>query len=188
MTGPNGEQIPGAAPGAADEATPPEDPAVAEMRERWQRALADADNARKRAERLADDRAAAERQRATAAWLPVLDNLDLALRHAEADPQAIVQGVSQVRDQAGEVLSRLGFEPFGAVGEPFDPARHEAAEAVEAPGARPGTVVRVIRPGYCGGTLLLRPAIVAVARAGSGDTRNGDTGSGDTAERGSDGG
>src|SRR5436190_23686985 len=115
----------------AEGAARPEDPAVAEVRERAQRAIADADNARKRAERTAADRVATERQRVAAAWLPVLDNLDLALRHAGADPEAIVQGVAQVREQAADVLARLGFGPVGAVGEPFDPARHEAAEAVE---------------------------------------------------------
>jgi molecular chaperone GrpE len=162
--------------------TAAEDPVVAELRERWQRALADADNARKHAERLVAERVGAERRRVAAVWLPVLDNLDLALRHADADPQAIVQGVAKVREQAGDVLSQLGFAPIGAVGEPFDPARHEATEAVDGPGVPPGTVVRVIRPGYGAGPLLLRPAIVAVARGaepGSADPK---------AEQGSDGG
>jgi molecular chaperone GrpE len=172
-------------PGAAQ----PEDPAFAEVRERAQRAIADADNARKRAERTAAERVAAERQRVAAAWLPVLDNLDLALRHAGADPEAIVQGVAQVRDQARDVLTRLGFGPVGAVGEPFDPARHEAAEAVEEPGVPVGTIVRVIRPGYGGDTLLLRPAVVAVARAGGSGSGGGGGGSvGSDADRGSEGG
>ncbi|WP_433608157.1 nucleotide exchange factor GrpE [Dactylosporangium sp. CA-139114] len=152
----------------AEEAARPEDEKLAEVRERAQRAIADADNARKRAERTCAERVAAERQRVASAWLPVLDNLDLALRHAGADPDAIVQGVAQVRDQAADVLARLGFGPIGAVGEPFDPARHEAAEAVAEPGLPAGTVARVIRLGYGGDTLLLRPAIVAVASAGSG--------------------
>ncbi|MER7003630.1 nucleotide exchange factor GrpE [Dactylosporangium sp. NPDC000555] len=135
-----------------------------ELRDRWQRAAADADNARKRCDRLIAERTAAERLRVTTAWLPVLDHLDLALRHAEADPQSIVQGVAHVRQDAQSALARLGFEPIGAEGEPFDPARHEAAEAVEDPRVPPGTVVRVVRPGYGGPGGLLRPAIVAVAR------------------------
>ncbi|GAA3285730.1 nucleotide exchange factor GrpE [Dactylosporangium vinaceum] len=157
-------------PGTA--AAGPEDPALAEVRDRAQRAIADADNARKRAERTTAERVAAERQRVAAAWLPVLDSLDLALHHAGADPEAIVQGVAQVRDQATDVLARLGFGPVGAIGEPFDPTRHEAAEAVEEPSVPPGTVVRVIRPGYGGDTLLLRPAVVAVARAGRPEERS----------------
>ena len=83
----------------------------------------------------------------------------------------------------GEILARLGFGPVGAVGEPFDPARHEAAEAVDEPSVPAGTIVRIIRPGYGGDTLLLRPAVVAVARAGSGGGAEGPD-----ADRGSDGG
>jgi molecular chaperone GrpE len=82
-----------------------------------------------------------------------------------------------------DVLARLGFGPVGAVGEPFDPARHEAVEAVEEPGVPAGPIVRVIRPGYGGDTLLLRPAVVAVARAGSG----GEGHAGSHADRGPDG-
>ncbi|MEU7873067.1 nucleotide exchange factor GrpE [Dactylosporangium sp. NPDC049140] len=189
MAEPNGEGINNAADEPvrqaprpdAEGAARPEDQALAEVRDWAQRAIADADNARKRAERTCAERVAAERQRVAAAWLPVLDNLDLALRHAGSDPEAIVQGVAQVRKQAGEVLARLGFGPVGAVGEPFDPLRHEAAEAVEEPGVPTGTIVRIIRPGYGGDTLLLRPAVVAVARAGS-------VGDGSDTNRESDGG
>lgn len=172
----------GPRPGSAQGAEPPE---IEQWRDRWQRAVADAENARKRCDRLVAERTAEERRRVAAVWLPVLDHLDLALRHAEADPQSIVQGVTHVRQEAQAVLTRLGFLPIGEVGERFDPARHEAAEAVEAPDARPGTVVRVDRPGYGGPAGQLRPAVVAVkpeptrpeaAMAGElgGDT-NGDT-------------
>ncbi|WP_432837349.1 nucleotide exchange factor GrpE [Dactylosporangium sp. CA-092794] len=134
-----------------------------EWRERWQRAAAEVENTRKRCDRLVAERTAAERQRVAAEFLPMLDHLDLALRHAGADPQAIVAGVTQVREEAQAVLRRLGFAPVGAEGEAFDPSRHEAAEAVADPAAPPGTVVRVVRPGYGGPAGLLRPAVVAVA-------------------------
>ncbi|WP_432975061.1 nucleotide exchange factor GrpE [Dactylosporangium sp. CA-233914] len=134
-----------------------------DWQERWRRAEADADNARKRCERLVAERTAAERVRCAAAWLPLLDHLDLALRHAGADPAAIVEGVEHVREEARAALARLGFSPVGAEGEPFDPERHEAAEAVPDLVAEPGTVLRVVRPGYGGPDGLLRPATVAVA-------------------------
>src|SRR4051812_33855334 len=102
-----------------------------QLKDRWQRAVADADNARKRCERLIVERTAQERAWTTSAWLPVLDHLDLALEHTAADPGSIVQGVANVRQEAQSVLARLGFAPLGAPGEPFDPARHEAVEAVE---------------------------------------------------------
>jgi molecular chaperone GrpE len=59
---------------------------------------------------------------------------------AEADPRAVLAGV------------------------PFDPNRHEAADAVDAPDAEPGTVVAVLQPGYMAADGLVRPAVVAVAR------------------------
>jgi molecular chaperone GrpE len=137
---------------------------VAELEDRWRRTLADLDNLRKRSARDAATTQAAERARAAGEWLPVLDNLDLALQHAEADPGAIVKGVEAVRDQALSVLAGLGFaRRDDDVGAPFDPARHEAAATVAEPDAPEGTVVRVLRPGYGEGERQLRPATVVVA-------------------------
>jgi molecular chaperone GrpE len=137
--------------------------AIAEMRDRWQRAEAELENARKRYERQRADDWRAERARVAAEWLPVLDNLELALGHAAADPQAIAQGVEAIRQQALDVLRHLGFTRLDEVGIPFDPSRHEAVRVVDAPDAVPGTVVEVVRPGYAALDVLIRPAVVAVA-------------------------
>jgi molecular chaperone GrpE len=98
-----------------------------------------------------------------AAWLPVLDNLDLALGHADADPSTIVEGVRAVHDQALAVLASLGFSRQDQVGIPFDPARHEVVNVVDDADAEPGTVVRVLRPGYGTPERQLRPGAVTVA-------------------------
>jgi molecular chaperone GrpE len=142
---------------------PPPDVALAEMRDRWQRAQAELDNTRKRLERQLADERRAERARVVSEWLPVLDNLELALRHAEADPEAILTGVAAVRGQALSVLNRLGFNRVADVGTRFDPALHEAARLVQPSHAEPGTVVEVLRPGYAAEDGLLRPAAVVVA-------------------------
>src|SRR5262245_47198926 len=74
-------------------------PTSAELTDRWRRAAADLDNLRKRyARELAREREA-ERARVAATLLPIVDNLDLALAHADADPATIVPGVRAVRDQ-----------------------------------------------------------------------------------------
>ena len=133
---------------------------------RWRRAVADLDNARKRYERRLAEQARAERARTAAEFLPVLDNLELALRHADADPAAIVSGVVAVHAQAVNVLSGLGLHRVDPVGERFDPAWHEAARVVPAgENAAPGTVVEVLRPGFAhaDGTVV-RPAVVTVAQ------------------------
>lgn len=137
--------------------------AVAALEDRLCRALADLDNLRKRHARDRDRARQADARRLTAGWLPVLDNLDLALGHAQADPAAIIDGVRRVRDQALAVLADLGYPRHDDVGIPFDPSRHEVVSVVDDPEAEPGTVVRVLRPGYGEAERQLRPGAVAVA-------------------------
>ena len=139
---------------------------IAELEDLRLRALADLDNVRKRC--AAQIRRAEEETSAAVAreWLPVIDNLDRALAHSAADPAAIVDGVRATRDQALNVLSRLGFPRRDDRGMMFDPARHEAIASRPAAGAADGTVVEVTRPGYGEGDHQLRPAQVVVARSG----------------------
>ncbi|MFG2344789.1 nucleotide exchange factor GrpE [Streptomyces phaeochromogenes] len=151
---------------ATGTAAPDDEHAVAlrEAEDRWRRALADLDNQRKRHARELEREAAAERARTAAAFLPVVDNLELALSHATADPDAIVEGVRAVRDQAVNVLERLGYPRHAETGVPFDPARHEVVGVVQDPDADPNTVVQVLRPGYGEAERQLRPAAVTVAK------------------------
>ncbi|WP_405988010.1 nucleotide exchange factor GrpE [Streptomyces sp. NBC_00986] len=162
---PTEEAEPG--PDAATGAAAPDDAyaaALAEVEDRWRRALADLDNLRKRHVRELEREGAAERARTAAAFLPVIDNLELALSHAAADPGAIVEGVRAVRDQAVNVLERLGYPRHAESGVPFDPARHEVVGVVQDPDADPNTVVKVLRPGYGEAERQLRPAAVIVAK------------------------
>ena len=136
---------------------------VAELEDQWRRALADLDNLRKRFSREVERERADERARVAGTWLPVVDHLEMALGHAAADPTSIVEGVRAVRDQALALLAALGFSRDEAVGQLFDPARHEALSAVSDSDAPPGTVLHVVRPGYGGDGRQLRPASVVVA-------------------------
>ncbi|MEW2119123.1 nucleotide exchange factor GrpE [Streptomyces sp. NPDC005474] len=165
-----GPRTEGAEPGpdAATGTAAPDDEHAAALREaedNWRRALADLDNQRKRHARELEQVAAAERARTAAAFLPVVDNLELALSHAgAADPGAIVEGVRAVRDQAVNVLERLGYPRHAETGVSFDPARHEVVGVVQDPDADPNTVVQVLRPGYGEAERQLRPAAVTVAK------------------------
>ncbi|MEV5333331.1 nucleotide exchange factor GrpE [Streptomyces werraensis] len=138
--------------------------ALKEVEDRWRRALADLDNLRKRHARELDRERAVERARTAAAFLPVVDNLELALNHAGSDPGAIVEGVRAVRDQAVSILERLGYERHAETGVPFDPSRHEVVGVVQDPDAEPNTVAQVLRPGYGEAERQLRPAAVTVAK------------------------
>jgi molecular chaperone GrpE len=75
----------------------------------------------------------------------------------------VIEGVRAVRDQAVDVLARLGFPRHEETAVPFDPFLHEAVGVVSDEDAPPGAVVRVVRPGYGDGEHLLRPAAVLVA-------------------------
>jgi molecular chaperone GrpE len=139
---------------------------IAELEDQRLRALADVDNVRKRCAREMERARSEERVRVAADWLPVLDNLDLALAHAGADPAAIIDGVRAVRDQAAGVLQRQGFPRRDDMGRVFDPARHEAIGSRAGTDAPAGTVVEVLRPAYGEGDHQLRPALVVVAKDG----------------------
>lgn len=131
------------------------------------RALADLDNARKRYAAQVRQAEADTRAAVATAWLPVVDSLDLALAHAQADPASIIEGVHAVRDQALNVLAGLGFpRRDDDRGTRFDPARHEAVASRPEPGAEADLVAEVIRPAYGEGDRQLRPAQVVVGRQG----------------------
>ena len=137
---------------------------IAELEDKWRRALADLDNLRKRYARELPREREAERAKVAGAFLPVVDNLDLALEHADSDSGAIVGGVRAVRDQAVEVLRSLGYPRYEETGVPFHPEQHEVVSVVDDPDTAPGTVVQVLRPGYGEPGRQLRPAAVAVSR------------------------
>ncbi len=145
---------------AADQA---ERQQIVDLEERLRRALADADNMRKRCTRQVADARADERTRVAAAWLPIVDNLERALEHAEADSDAIIGGVRVVRDQGVSLLASLGFRRHDEIDVPFDPQLHEAVSVVPDGDAPAGTVLQVLRPGYGEGSQQLRPAAVVVA-------------------------
>jgi molecular chaperone GrpE len=138
--------------------------APTDWEDRARRAAADVDNLRKRHSRELQRVGELERARVAGGWLPVIDNLELALEHAEADPASIVEGIRAVRDQAIAVLARLGYERRADLGVPFDAAQHEVVSVVDEPETEPGTVVRVVRPGYGDAERQLRPMAVAVSR------------------------
>ncbi|HKR67989.1 MAG TPA: nucleotide exchange factor GrpE [Streptosporangiaceae bacterium] len=129
------------------------------------RALADLDNLRKRCATQIVQAAAEARALVAAEWLPVVDNLDRALEHSDADPDVIIEGVRSVREQALRVLAGLGYPRRDDIGVTFDPARHDAIAVHSDPGVAAGTVIDIVRPGYGDGEHQLRPAQVVVAKA-----------------------
>ena len=107
-------------------------------------------------------------------FLPVLDNLDRALgaARAEAGSTPLVEGVEMIARLFRSVLEKAGIRPMQVLGQPFDPAYHQAVAQVETREVDPNHVVEEIQKGYLIEGRVLRPAMVKVSRAassGSGD-------------------
>jgi molecular chaperone GrpE len=135
---------------------------LARMEDRYKRALADLDNYRKRSAREADRRVLESREALLRDWLEVLDSVERALRMAPEDP--LLSGLRAVLDQMETILDRHGVRRIDAVGQPFDPERHEAVAAQESEDAPDRTVLESTRSGFAIGDRVLRPAQVVVSR------------------------
>lgn len=143
-------------------------PAEVDFRDRWLRAEAEVQNARRRARRDVDEaRRAAEESVLLdlVAWLDDLERAIEAARASGASP-SWAEGVALVLQKGREYLERQGVEVVDPVGQPFDPAFQEAVLEVEAPeGIAVGQVTQVVQKGYRRGVRPLRAARVVVARA-----------------------
>ncbi|MBI5509626.1 MAG: nucleotide exchange factor GrpE [Deltaproteobacteria bacterium] len=134
-------------------------------REQFLRLAADFENYRKRAIRDMDDARKYGIERLLKDLLPLLDNLDRALAHAQGDKSPVIEGVRMVAKQAAEILAGYGVIGFVSLGEPFDPERHEAVGQMPTDQHPPGTVAEEMLRGYRLHDRLLRPAQVMVAAA-----------------------
>jgi molecular chaperone GrpE len=136
---------------------------IEQQREAMMRAVADADNARKRAQAEAAATQKYALERFAENLLPVLDSLEAAVK--SGDTSGVELTLKQLR-AALEKSSVREIEP--KPGERFDPHRHQAMAAVEAPAGEmrePNTVVAVMQKGYRLHDRVLRPALVTVAKA-----------------------
>jgi molecular chaperone GrpE len=132
---------------------------LAEQREQMLRAIADADNSRKRAQAEAANIQKYALERFANGLLPVLDGLEAAVKSAD------LSGVELVLRQLVTALDKANIREINpAPGERFDPYRHQAMAAVESAG-EPNTVVSVMQKGYGLADRVLRPALVTVAKA-----------------------
>lgn len=139
-----------------------------DMRERFMRALADAENARKRADR---DRREAEQYGSTRLardLLPVHDNLTRALSVATDETRkaaaALIEGVELTLRELTVVLAKHGVTTVSpAIGDAFDPQMHQAMFEAPLPGTKAGEVIQVMAEGFMLHDRLLRPAQVGVS-------------------------
>ena len=139
-----------------------------ELRDRFMRALADAENSRKRAER---DRKEAEMYGGTRLardLLPVYDNLNRAIQaipeESRAASAALIEGVELTLRELTNVMTKHGITMISpAVGDQFDPQLHQAMFEAPVPGTKAGDIIEVMAEGFQLHDRLLRPALVGVS-------------------------
>ncbi|MBM4439101.1 MAG: nucleotide exchange factor GrpE [Candidatus Rokubacteria bacterium] len=140
---------------------------LAEKNDRLLRALAEAENVRRRAQRDRDEGVKYAAESLLRDLLPVLDNLDRALDAARTagESATIVDGVELIRREFLKALERHGVTRYSALGQRFDPNQHEAIARIVSTESAPDTVVGETVPGYSLRGRVIRPAQVAVAAA-----------------------
>jgi molecular chaperone GrpE len=134
------------------------------LREMYLRKLAEFDNYRKRIDRERQELRRTAAEGLVSELLPVLDNFERAVQHAEeSEPAAFREGVAMIARQFADILQRSGLETIDPTGHRFDPELHEAVQRIEGSEYAPGSIVGVFSRGYLFGGRLIRPAMVAVA-------------------------
>lgn len=141
---------------------------VAENKDLYLRSLADLDNYRKRAQREKEDAFRFANDHILRNIIPVLDNLERAIEHAQnsSDEQgSLLQGVEMTLEQLRKVLESSGVTLIESLGLPFDPNFHQAMGQIPTSDQPPNCVVQEMQKGYLLNERLLRPAMVMVASA-----------------------
>jgi molecular chaperone GrpE len=135
--------------------------------ERLLRQAAELENYKKRSARERDDAIRYANESLLKDLLPVVDNLERAIAHASGggNGKPLVEGVEMVLRGLADALAKHGVIPILALGQPFDPTKHEAMSQVETDDHEPNSVVEELHKGYMLRDRLLRPALVSVAKA-----------------------
>lgn len=138
--------------------------AAATAKDEWLRAKAETENIRRRS---AEEVLKAQKygvEKMADALVAVKDSLDAALKVDSPSVDAYKQGVELTARQLASVFEKFSILEVDPIGQKFDPNRHQAIATVES-SQEPNTVVSVMQKGYTLHDRVLRPALVAVAKA-----------------------
>jgi molecular chaperone GrpE len=132
---------------------------------RYLRERAELENFKKRTQREREDAIRYANEGLIRDLVPIIDNLERAVAHAKTgvDGRPLIEGVDLVLKGLVDVFTRHGVVQVTAVGEVFDPTKHEAMAQVESDQHKANTVVEEFNKGYLYRDRLLRPALVSVA-------------------------
>ncbi|WP_083604078.1 nucleotide exchange factor GrpE [Pajaroellobacter abortibovis] len=151
---------------AADMAPKEKTQEIFEIKDLWMRTAAEFENFRKRTRREIEEATHHGKEAVLKDLLPVFDNLERGLQSASqaTDVQSVIAGLEMILKQLEETLNRMGILKIKSVGQPFNPAVHEAIQHVENEENPAGTVIAEVHPGYKHGDRLLRAAMVVVSK------------------------
>jgi molecular chaperone GrpE len=144
---------------------------IAELKDRYLRAVADTENLRKRADREKQDAAQFAFSRFARDLLSVADNFERAVEamkpeaRASLSPEAlsVIEGIEATHRQLLSTFERFAIKKISAMGQKFNPNLHEAIAELPIPNQVPGSIIAVAEAGYMIGDRLLRAAKVAIA-------------------------
>lgn len=140
---------------------------AAAMRDKYLRLQAEWDNFRKRTAEEASQQRARAAEGLMSDILPVIDDFERAIAHAESNGEAgMLEGVKAISTKLSEVLSKHGLEEVNPAGQAFDPNEHQAVGTVEDTEVPDETVSQVYQKGYRLGKKLIRPAMVTISSGG----------------------
>jgi molecular chaperone GrpE len=143
---------------------------IARLKDEKLRALAEAENIRRRVLREKEDMGKFAIQAFAKDLLPVADNLRRAIGHVSAqgaqqeEVKTLLTGVEMTEKELLGVFTRHGVVEVAALESIFDPNLHQAMIEIEQTGKAPGTIVQLFQAGYSLNGRLLRPALVGVAK------------------------
>lgn len=134
--------------------------------DRFLRQVAELENFKKRASREKEEAIRYANENLIREFLPILDNLERAVDYAKGggDGKPLLEGIDMVLKGFVEVLNKYGVTQISAMGQTFDPEKHEAIARVESEKAEPNTVIEEHHKGYYLLDRLLRPSLVSVAK------------------------
>ena len=134
--------------------------ALADVNDKYLRAMAELENTRRRAAIDSEARARTRVVSVLEKILPVMDAVDAALKHAPTD-----EGIKSLAKALKSSFDTLGITRMETVGTPLDPTKHNAIQVVAASeNTAPNTIVEELQPGYMLGDTVLRTAMVIVAK------------------------
>lgn len=142
---------------------------LAEQKEKYLRLYAEFENYKRMAQKEREELLNFANERLIKDLLPVIDNLELAVKHASGQESSrwidsMKQGVENTLKEFFRILEKYGVKPIDSLGQPFNPEVHHAVTTIETDEKEENTVVQELRRGYYYKEKLLREPLVAVSK------------------------